>query len=195
MRARTMGLVSVAALAVGLAQGMPATAVGQQGGGATGNSSAGGRSAVERAEVQALIPVVDWHQCPERSGYPPRTQCERVPVPVDYDDPEGETLSLWLARRPASQPDERIGTLFANPGGPGESAADFVAFAWRLFPDAVKRRFDIVGIDPRGVARSSPAHCVARGPAPYPRVAYPVTHRQVRRQIAYDRYVRAACAD
>jgi pimeloyl-ACP methyl ester carboxylesterase len=38
---------------------------------------------------------------------------------------------------------------------------DFVSFAAGLFPDEIRARFDLVGFDPRGVARSTPVHCFA----------------------------------
>jgi pimeloyl-ACP methyl ester carboxylesterase len=47
------------------------------------------------------------------------------------------------------------GTLFINPGGPGESGMEEVQ--WIDFPQEVRDRYDIVGFDPRGVAKSQPA--------------------------------------
>jgi pimeloyl-ACP methyl ester carboxylesterase len=79
-------------------------------------------------------------------------ECAELDVPVDYDDPEGDTLALSVARVPASG--ERIGALFVNPGGPGGTATDFAAgMAFSLPPD-VTEHFDIVGVDPRGVGAS-----------------------------------------
>ena len=50
-----------------------------------------------------------------------------------------------------------IGSLFLNPGGPGGSGVDFVAFAGRspIFK-ALRKRFDLIGFDPRGTNRSTP---------------------------------------
>ncbi len=82
-------------------------------------------------------------------------ECATVEVPVDHARPEGPTISLFVHRRPARV--QRIGSLFVNFGGPGASAADLVdRFP---FPGAVLDRFDIVGMDPRGVGRSSPLDC------------------------------------
>ena len=40
-------------------------------------------------------------------------------VPVDYDDPDGPTFELFLARRLADDQENKIGSLLVNPGGPG----------------------------------------------------------------------------
>src|SRR5687767_1024649 len=40
-------------------------------------------------------------------------------VPIDYDEPEGDTFGLFLVRRPATDQQRKIGTLLINPGGPG----------------------------------------------------------------------------
>lgn len=101
------------------------------------------------------VPVLNWHAC---DGF----QCARAQVPLDYDQPQGPTISLALVRVPAGDPARRIGSLFVNPGGPGGSGVDFVkGGAAGLFPANVRARFDIVGFDPRGVGRSTPIQCFA----------------------------------
>lgn len=79
-------------------------------------------------------------------------------VPVDPADPTGATVSLSLARLPATDPDARIGTLITNPGGPGGSGVEFLGNDGP-FNDEVNRRFDIVSWDPRGVGGSAPLQC------------------------------------
>ena len=52
-----------------------------------------------------------------------------LPVPLDYDQPNGPTIQLSLVRLPAAGPAaERVGSLFLNPGGPGGSGVDFALF-------------------------------------------------------------------
>ncbi|CAN5698363.1 alpha/beta hydrolase [soil metagenome] len=94
---------------------------------------------------------LDWSECD--GGF----ECAEVEVPVDYAKPDGAELELALARRPATDPDRRIGALLMNPGGPGGSAIDFIEGS--PLPAELTERFDIVGFDPRGVGRSNPLDC------------------------------------
>ena len=81
-------------------------------------------------------------------------------MPLDYDKPRGRTTELALAKLPASDPARRIGTVFINPGGPGGSGVDMVLFDLATSSrENLDGRFDVVGFDPRGVARSDPLHC------------------------------------
>src|SRR5690349_12001334 len=83
-------------------------------------------------------------------------ECGTVAVPLDYDKPRGATISIALVRLPAADPSRRIGSLFLNPGGPGGSGVDFAVLAGpSLFTQEVRDHFDLVGFDPRGIARST----------------------------------------
>ena len=82
-------------------------------------------------------------------------------MPLDHDEPDGPTIDLALIRRPAGDPATRIGSLFTNPGGPGGSGVEFVRTATAQFAPEVQARFDIVGVDPRGVGGSTPLRCFA----------------------------------
>ena len=116
------------------------------------------------APAAAAVPTLGWGACPEgwtRDGVDPAAfDCAVAAVPLDHDDPTGPTIDLAVKRLPASgDPAERIGTLFLNPGGPGGSGVGFVDSAEGAFPAEVLERFDVVGFDPRGVARSTPLAC------------------------------------
>jgi pimeloyl-ACP methyl ester carboxylesterase len=80
-------------------------------------------------------------------------------VPLDWDHPDGRTITLALIRHLASKPGERIGTLFTNPGGPGDTGVGLV----RGDPDGVDAlgggRFDVVSWDPRGTHASTRVRC------------------------------------
>ncbi len=85
----------------------------------------------------------------------PTAQCGTVSVPVDYANPEGAQAQLAVIRIPATG--DRIGMLMVNPGGPGASAVDTVAGMGAALADTdIRRRFDLVGFDPRGVGHSTP---------------------------------------
>src|SRR6185436_9855937 len=46
-----------------------------------------------------------------------------------------------------------------HPGGPGDGAISYVAHARAVFTPAVRARFDLIGIDPRGFGASTPIRC------------------------------------
>ena len=84
-------------------------------------------------------------------------ECARLTVPLDYAKPEAEAITVGLLRHKARNPDERIGSLVLNPGGPG--ASGMVAAASQgveMRNNPIGQRFDVVGFDPRGVGASEP---------------------------------------
>ncbi|HUF83450.1 MAG TPA: alpha/beta hydrolase [Acidimicrobiia bacterium] len=97
--------------------------------------------------------TLDWRDC--EGG-----ECATLTVPLDYDDPDGETIQVAFFRVPATDPDEKIGSLLVNPGGPGSSGVEFVRNNGFFFPDDLRERFDIVGFDPRGTGATEPIQCV-----------------------------------
>ena len=118
-------------------------------------------------------------------------------VPLDYDRPRSGTISIALARLPATDPAHRIGSLFLNPGGPGGSGVDFLFGAGPfLYTDEVRARFDLVGFDPRGIIRSTPLRCFNSPEEwePYfTPFAFPLTREEEQAWIASDRYLLRAC--
>ncbi|MGE0220714.1 alpha/beta hydrolase [Mycolicibacterium sp.] len=99
-----------------------------------------------------------WRSCSDflrDTSRLPIAQCGTVAVPFDYAKPQGPQAQLAIIRVPASG--QRIGALVVNPGGPGASAVDTVASMGAALADTeIGRRFDLVGIDPRGVGHSTP---------------------------------------
>jgi pimeloyl-ACP methyl ester carboxylesterase len=84
-------------------------------------------------------------------------QCATADLPMDHDEPGGERVQIAVARVPATDPANRIGSLFFNFGGPGGPAVGYLqAVGAGLFAE-LNQRFDIVGFDPRGVGQSTPA--------------------------------------
>jgi pimeloyl-ACP methyl ester carboxylesterase len=86
-------------------------------------------------------------------------QCTTLTVPLNYADPGGPTIGLAMNRLPAAGQAQRIGPLLTNPGGPGESGVKFVFGASSFFTSRLRARYDIVGMDPRGVGLSSQVLC------------------------------------
>ena len=48
-----------------------------------------------------------------------------------------------------------------NPGGPGVSGVSFLESAGPSFPSEIRRRFNLVSFDPRGIGASAPVDCVS----------------------------------
>lgn len=78
-------------------------------------------------------------------------------VPLDYDDPDGTTITLYLIRHRAVDPASRIGSLLVNPGGPGYGGSGLAYGADGIYGQDLLDRFDIIGWDPRGTGLSQPA--------------------------------------
>jgi pimeloyl-ACP methyl ester carboxylesterase len=129
---------------------------------------------------------IAWADCPGDST----AQCGTLSVPIDWADPASARIGVAVARRPATDPAHRIGTLVVNPGGPGESGVDFALDTF--FSARVRAVFDIVGFDPRGVGSSHPVVC--SGPlvraAPSPLITSPAQYDAV---VAYNRRLAADC--
>lgn len=85
-------------------------------------------------------------------------ECATATVPIDYDDPSAGDTFIELVRIPASG--EAQGTLFVNPGGPGDSGVDFAPGWVALVGPEVTAAYDVVGFDPRGVGASDPLECL-----------------------------------
>jgi pimeloyl-ACP methyl ester carboxylesterase len=84
-------------------------------------------------------------------------QCARLTVPLDYAQPNADTITLGLLRSQATKADQRIGSLVINPGGPGASGMEAAAgLAGHAATGVLGAHFDFVGFDPRGVGASQP---------------------------------------
>lgn len=95
---------------------------------------------------------LDWRSCGA-------DQCTRLTVPLNYEEPDGETIELAVLRAAAAKRGQRIGQLVVNPGGPGGSGVQYAASGSFAFGDVLTDYFDIVGFDPRGVGESTPLQC------------------------------------
>ncbi|WP_037674226.1 alpha/beta hydrolase [Streptomyces griseus] len=148
-RLRTAGLTAVAVLLSSLA------------------AACGDDAGDEDLSAQKL----SWKDCPapsqaEGGGTAPSPlpdgdpwQCATLRVPLDWDEPQGDTIGLALIRAKASgEASRRIGSLVFNFGGPGGSGVTTL-HAFGQDYAALRTRYDLVSFDPRGVGRSAPVRC------------------------------------
>ncbi|GES30977.1 alpha/beta hydrolase [Streptomyces angustmyceticus] len=95
-----------------------------------------------------------WHAC--GNGF----QCATMKAPLDYSRPEAGDIKLAVARRKATGPGSRLGSLLVNPGGPGGSAIDYLE-QYAPQPASIRARYDMAAMDPRGVDHSQPIECLS----------------------------------
>ncbi|MEU0224191.1 alpha/beta fold hydrolase [Streptomyces sp. NPDC006284] len=136
----------------------------------TGCSDASGGDASGDEDLTAQ--KLDWKDCPapseaEGGGTAPSPlpdgdawQCATMKAPLDWDDPEGDTIGLALIRaRTSGAADRRIGSLVFNFGGPGGSGVTTLPAFGQDYA-TLRTRYDLVSFDPRGVGRSDPVECL-----------------------------------
>lgn len=97
---------------------------------------------------------VEWTECNDGA------ECMAFEVPLDYDAPTGATIQIQTVRLAAANTSARLGSLVLNPGGPGGSGIDYALAADFVVSQQLRRVYDIVGFDPRGVGSSSPVQCL-----------------------------------
>ena len=100
--------------------------------------------------------TIDWEDCSD--GTSP-FQCGTVTVPLDYEHPDGRTITIAVRKLPASDSDAEHGSLFINPGGPGASGVAMMQVMALMFTEELRGAYDIIGFDPRGVGQSTPITC------------------------------------
>jgi len=110
-----------------------------------------------RTEALEIRPL-EWQPCDDvvvtESGF----ECGTVTVPLDYSNPKGTTIDIAVIRYKARE--QRQGAILYNPGGPGASGFNMVAWMGTYYVDELGlQAFDFVGFDPRGVERSNGLKC------------------------------------
>ncbi|MFG1793551.1 alpha/beta hydrolase [Nocardia sp. NPDC049149] len=137
---------------------VPLAAAGLLVGCSTDSSDHAGARAAFYSQPVAWLPCTEgqarhWFSDAPADG---RT-CALVRAPLDYHQsgtlsPEAvDTVSLAVARRPAEE--DKRGTLLLIGGGPGDPGLPMLDMP---FPEQVRKHYDIVSYDPRGVGRSTP---------------------------------------
>ncbi len=95
---------------------------------------------------------VDWKACG-------KLECATIQVPLNWQEPDGQTIELALNRYRSPSQGKRLGTVVINPGGPGGSGIEFTSYFADFAGKSLLEHYDVVGFDPRGVGQSSPVKC------------------------------------
>jgi pimeloyl-ACP methyl ester carboxylesterase len=105
----------------------------------------------------AVTSTLKWADCRQD------LQCATIEVPVDWSKPSGRTISLQVARLPATN--RRTGVVFAIPGGPGGSGIDDLESHGGSFAE-LRHHFDVVSFAPRNTTDLGilPLDCLLDGP-------------------------------
>jgi pimeloyl-ACP methyl ester carboxylesterase len=144
-------------------------------------------AAVPAGLEQYYSQQLNWQPCADyartadqKEAYSsPAVECARLDVPLAYPEAgatvaAGPPVQIGVLRKVATDQNARIGSAVFNPGGPGGSGMDAVAYmvappaaveGQEPDPTAVETQkyveelngsFDLVGFDPRGVGASLP---------------------------------------
>ncbi|MFG3080886.1 alpha/beta hydrolase [Streptomyces parvulus] len=154
-------LLAAALLATACSAGGASTSAGSEADAAGSTEAATASLApLPKATPAELSPYYEqklaWRDC----GVP-GFQCATMKAPLDYAKPTEGDVRLAVARKKSTGPGKRLGSLLVNPGGPGGSAVGYLQqYAGIGYPEEVRAQYDMVAVDPRGVARSEPVECL-----------------------------------
>ncbi|MDR8410812.1 alpha/beta hydrolase [Nonomuraea sp. 3-1Str] len=130
------------------------------------STSACAGTAKPDTDPKGVVPPISWGPCTDikRPGgqtpaqQDPAVRCAKLAVPLDYENPGGDTIQLALIKVAATGQKRRLGSLVFNFGGPGGSGVDTLDQAAKSF-DTLRARYDLISFDPRGVERSAGVRC------------------------------------
>ena len=125
-------------------------------GSSTTGPTGGSQGDVPRGLESFYSQTIDWKDC---SNETTTFQCGTVTVPVDYEHPDGKTISIAVKKLPVLDGDAEHGSLFLNYGGPGASGVEVVEGEASSFAAGLRSSYDIIGFDPRGLGQSTPITC------------------------------------
>ncbi|MFF7652717.1 alpha/beta hydrolase [Streptomyces sp. NPDC007983] len=107
----------------------------------------------------------DWHACTLGPGDElgqkldaAGADCADITVPLDYAEPGGRTITVAISRLKATDTAHRVGPLLLNDGGPAGPSLHMPLTKSEVMGEAADR-YDLIGMDPRFVGRSTPLDC------------------------------------
>lgn len=146
----------------------------------------------------ADTPTIAWQACADSSwlgemgsALPDNLQCGEMEAPLDYSNPAGEKVTIRMTKLPATG--ERVGSLFVNPGGPGGQGTMALGIGTSL-GEEVTSKYDIVGIDPRGIGFSERLNCASTDGIDFENINFfPRNGEEVSAHIINDKKFRDEC--
>ncbi len=127
-----------------------------------GESTAGGTESGDGGTTgePGIEPVpLSWYPCPTFTGGAGLdAECAEVMVPLDWDEPDGEQIELFVKRLGGGNGSHQMWMLMGGPGGSG------VGYEAQGSDLASNDGLDIYLLDHRGTGRSSRLSCSAEGP-------------------------------
>lgn len=100
----------------------------------------------------ATTAALKWTKCDTKF------KCAVLQVPTDYSNPSDGSLGISVIELPATGASP-LGDIVINPGGPGASGISFLEQSVSIFPTSLRKQFNLVSFDPRGVGASDPVNC------------------------------------
>ncbi|MBP2472170.1 pimeloyl-ACP methyl ester carboxylesterase [Crossiella equi] len=141
--------------------------------------------------------TVSWGACPVEVPFRD-LECATLYVPLDYRKPDGTKIQIAISRLPSRNPAKRRGILLTNSGGPGGEGLRHPGDLRSVgLPQEVLDSYDVIGMDPRGVAHSAPVTCdLAKTPGYYTNIpTHAANGAAVRESAVLAKQVAANCAN
>jgi len=120
-----------------------------------GCSDSAGDSAVDD-DPGSTPESIAWQSCLDR----PMLDCASMSAPLVHNARDGRTIAVDFVRLPSTGETEGE-PLLLNPGGPGGSGTELVRtfLEFDNIPAEIRARFDVIGLDPRGIGASERIDC------------------------------------
>jgi pimeloyl-ACP methyl ester carboxylesterase len=152
-----------------------------------------GQAGTVQAKVQTSIA---WGACPAVTPgitRNPDEKCGTVTVPLNYQQPNGKTITIEVSEIATAKPGRQRGYLLVNPGGPGLQGLDTPSTMAEELPAPVLDEYNLIGFDPRGVGYSTPMSCGLNASF-LDLLPYPAADGSIKQNVTVARSVASACA-
>lgn len=112
------------------------------------------------ATTKSPASTLKWAPCPADLEQFVPLECSTLDVPLDYQKPNGRQIEISISRLASKDPSQRRGILLTNPGGPASPGLNYPSSMVQYgLSKGLQNAYDIIGMDPRGVGRSTPVTC------------------------------------